>query len=1098
MGMSAGRVAAVLAVILAVGVSHAAMRGLPGPATSPVPVVAPVRAPSSDQTYPVRVTWAGVGQLRSFTVTNVALLGLYEPPLDWTGYDGTWPEDVTNWNGYCAEWPAGSRQYYSFSSAVWVGGIVPKNVAGQTVRVPIVATGSYQPDLTPVSPLWASNQFGAPATAGEGKMLFAQPGEEAAPYQLRWGDPADFSGYLYYPQTDTASINPRRRAAFGSSTYDLQPTDFVSEMDTYCMLGDYVPEEQGYFLYPSYGYDVEPLGVRMEQRTYSWSYGPAANYIFINYKITNMNPFPIDSVYVGYFMDNDIGAGDLNVMGVGPNDDLIGFDRSLNLGYTYDSNFNEPGWSSTAGYIGIVLCETPQNPGASAPLGLTAFSTWTREGPEQEVDNEDRDNLKYAQLRGTGIPDDPDERVFETFEEPQDVRHLSGSGPYLRFQPGETISLTMAVVMGQSLDDLKDNTRRAIQQYEMGYLGTAPPPSPRLTVTPGDRKVSLSWDNSPERARDLITGEEDFEGYRVYRSRTGVEGTWQLLADYDVMGSVTSKSVSVSYARGGSELRFGFAGFWGAGRDTVAFVGNDYALEFHSDSTFTVFNTDQQSLYRYSPTARDIFTGDFCVVDATSEAVVYPAPDPGNPFLGRWVDGARIYIDGFYVRIQSGVPNPADPAGTLYVPAPGDLFTIAAFDWREVGEQTGLYYSYVDEGLINGLTYYYSVTSYDRGSPPQGIDPLESSISQAKTRAVPHSRPADRMDPDAQWSRVAGSIGTGEFFVSVAQPAAVTGRTYRVELTGETGTQSWQAIVRDVDRNETVSDSLRVLTWDYTDTSQVRQIRVPEDLADTPLADGLLIALKAPTRIRVDEVGWNTGSTTTWVPTASNWNQYLAQLEPYTYRMTFPPGGGLDVAGNPVPWHMENVTLGVPAKTHLFHGAGGDPNAWDSSDYVFILKQGAESYSPTQAVVRFSMNMTDNSHPASAGDTLTIATIRPFYAGDAFEIRTVSRLTPRQEYDLSQIRVVPNPYYLRAAWDTNQYNRWVNFEHLPSRCTIRIFTTAGLLIRELDHEATADDGSARWDLLTAEQMHCTSGLYVYQVEDKSTGKTAVGKFAVVR
>ncbi|MBN1425369.1 hypothetical protein JXA88_12515 [Candidatus Fermentibacteria bacterium] len=1087
-----------VALALVVSPSEGALRVPQKPGLYPAPASAPSLAPMSDQTYPVRVTWAGVGQLRAFTITNVALLGLYEPAIGWEGYDGTWPADVTNWNAYCCEWPAGSRQFYNFSSGIWVGGVKPKIVAGDTVRVPIVATGSYHPDLTPVSPLWASNQWGAPNTPGEGQFLFVQPGEEGSPNQIQWGNPADFSGYLYFPQTEAASINARRRVAFGDTIYDVKPTDFVSQMDTYCMLGDYVPEDQGYFVYPSYGYDVEPLGVRMEQRTYSWSYGPSANYIFVSYNITNMNDFAIDSVYVGFFMDNDVGPGDLEAVGVGPNDDLVGFDRSLNLGYTFDSNFSEPGWATSAGYIGIVLVETPRNPGDPAPLGLTAFSTWTREGVEQDVDLTDQDALKYAQLRGWGIPGDPDERIFETFEEPQDVRHLSASGPYLHMEPGETISLTMAIVMGQSLDDLKENTRRAIQQFEMGYLGTAPPPAPRLTVTPGDRRVFLSWDNSPESTQDLITGEEDFEGYRIYRSRTGVEGAWQLLADYDVAGSLTEKSVAVSYARGGGDLNFGFAGFWGTGRDSVAFVGNDYALEFQSDSTFTVFNTDQQSLYRYNPEARDIFTGDFCVVDADNDAIVYPAPEPGNPFLGQWVDGARIYIDGFYVFIQSGQFDPADPVGTIYTPAAGDLFTIATFGWQEVGNQTGLYYSYTDEDLTNGLTYWYAVTSYDRGSPVQGIDPLESSIAQSKERVVPHSRPVDRMDPDAQWTRLSPSLGNGELYVGVAQPAEVTGHAYRLELTGEEGAQSWQAQLRDVDAGRVVSTLIRVLAWDFTDTSQTRQIRLPDDAADASLADGLLIVLKAPSRIRVDEVSWTDGSTTTWVPTALNWNQYIDRLEPYSYRMTFPEGGGLDVAGNPVPWHMENVTLGVPARTHLFHGAGGDPDTWDSSDYVFILKQSAESFSATQAVIRFSMNMEDSTHAAGVGDTLNITTMRPFYAGDAFEIQTVSSQTPRQDYDLSQVRVVPNPYYLRAAWDTNQYNRWINFEHLPSRCTIRIFTAAGLLVRELQHQATADDWSARWDLLTSEQMHCTSGLYVYQVEDRSTGKTAVGKFAIVR
>ncbi len=1046
-------------------------------------------SPDTDPTFPVRVTWAGVGQLRAFTVDNVALLGLYEPTADWPGYDGTWPEGVTNWNGFCGEWPAGSKQYYMFSTGIWVGGRVPAVVAGDTAYHHIVATGSYDPDFTPVSPLWATNQYIAPAE--EGRLLFVQPGEEWAPGsgKLRWGDATDFSGYLYYPQTDTASINPRRRAAFGTNDHDLTSTDFVSQMDTYCMMGDYVPEETGYFLYPSYGYNTQPMGVRLEQRTYSWAYGPAAHYIFVSYKITNMNDFPIDSVYVGYFMDNDVGPGDLDVPGVGPNDDLIGFDRQLNLGYTYDSNFNEPGWATAAGYIGVVFCESP--------MGLTAFSTWTRDGPEGDVDYPDRDDLKYAQLRGAGIPADPDPRIFETFEEPQDVRHLSSSGPILSWNPGETLTLTFAVVMGQSLDDLKSNAERAIQQFEMGYLGTAPPPSPGFVATPQDRSVYLTWDNSPESVEDLITGEKDFEGYRIYRSRTGVEGTWELLADYDVMGSQTAKAVTVSYARGGSELQFGFAGFWGTGQDTVAFVGNDYSIEFYSDTTFTVFNTDQQSLYEYSTNARDVFTGDFCVVDAEDDEVVYPAPDPGNPFLGQWVDGARIYIDGFYVQISSGEPNPADPPGTFYTPQASDLFTVQTFHWAEVGDQTGLHYSYLDEDLINGLAYYYAVTSYDRGSPAQGIEPLESSVAQVRVRVVPHSRAADKEDPSVSIGSFSG-LGTGDIYAELAQPADVTGHTYRLDLLGGGGEEeAWWWVLSDLDEGAVVSDTVPILRWDFTDTSQTRTIQYPEDLADQALLDGLLLALKAPKRVSVDEVEWSRGSQVTWVPTSGNWDQFVDRLEPYDYAMTFPPEGGTDVEGNPIPWEMLNLTLGEGANSYLRHGAGGDPDAWDSRDWVFILRQEAEAFNMTDVVIQFKMDMTDTTVPAGSSDTLYIRTIRPFYVGDTYEIQTSNYLATKSTYDLEDVNVVPNPYYLRAMWDTNEYNRWVYFTHLPSECTIRIFTLSGLLIRTLEHTAETDEGTERWDLLTDEEAHCTSGLYVYQVEDER-GKTKVGKFAIVR
>jgi hypothetical protein len=979
---------------------------------------------------------------------------------------------------------------------MWIGGLVPTAVGADTVPIPIVATGSYDPDFQPVSPLWASDQYQEPAE--DGIAYFVQPGEDPQPGQVQWGNPDDFRDYAYFAATDTATINPRRRAAFGTSEYNLEPTDFVSQMDTYCMMGDYVPDH-GRFLHPSDGYDVDPMGIRLEQRTYSWSYGPAANYIFVNYKITNMNEFAIDSLYIGYFMDNDVGPGDLEVEGVGPNDDLIGFDTGLNLGYTFDSNFNEPGWATSAGYIGVVFCETPTNPGSNRPLGLTAFSTWDREGPEGGVDDDNQDALKYAELRGTNVPNDPDNRIFETFEEPQDVRHLSCSGPYLRFLPGETVEVTLAVVMAQSLDELQRHTQMAIQQFEMGYLGTAPPPPPRFVVTPQDRRVYLSWDRSSESNVDLITGVADFEGYRVYRSRTGVEGTWQLLADYDVMGSHTPKAVNVSYRRGGGELNFGFDSFWGSGGDSVAFVANDYSLEFQTDSTFTVFNNDQLNLYEYNVLARDVITGDFCVVDQNDEDHVYEQPDPSNPFLGLWRSGAKIYIDGFYVTISEGEPDAQDPAGTVYVPSAGDLFVIETFDWREVGEQTGLHWSYLDEGLINGMTYYYAVTAYDRGSPIHGIDPLESSIAQVRVAVEPGAHAVDKEDPSAVWTRLEPALGTGDFYVSVAQPADLTGHQYEVACVSRNSEEeAWSWVIQDLDEGTVVSDTMPILVWDFDDPNQVRTVQYPDDLPDQYPIHGMIIGMKAPIRVRVEtgRIGWNTGSTCSWVAFSNNWNQYSDNLEPYDYVVTFPAEGGVDVDGNPVPFHIVNTTLDVPAKTYLWQT--GEPHPWDSRDQIFILTQDSETFNSRDAVIRFSMNMDDNTRPAGPSDTLSIMTLRPFYPGDKFEVETGQMLALLSSYSLDQIRVVPNPYYLRAVWDVNQYNRWVNFTHLPSDCTIRIFTAAGLLIRTLRHVTDSDDGTERWDLLTQERMHCTSGLYIYQVEDNATGNTVVGKFAIVR
>ena len=54
--------------------------------------------------------------------------------------------------------------------------------------------------------------------------------------------------------------------------------------------------------------------------------------------------------------------------------------------------------------------------------------------------------------------------------------------------------------------------------YNANYQFAEPPPMPTVTADAGDGFVRLSWDDIAERGRDPVTGENDFEGYRIYRA----------------------------------------------------------------------------------------------------------------------------------------------------------------------------------------------------------------------------------------------------------------------------------------------------------------------------------------------------------------------------------------------------------------------------------------------------------------------------------------------------------------------------------------------------------------------------------------------------
>ncbi|GBD93898.1 hypothetical protein BMS3Abin05_01493 [bacterium BMS3Abin05] len=70
------------------------------------------------------------------------------------------------------------------------------------------------------------------------------------------------------------------------------------------------------------------------------------------------------------------------------------------------------------------------------------------------------------------------------------------------------------------------------------------------------------------------------------------------------------------------------------------------------------------------------------------------------------------------------------------------------------------------------------------------------------------------------------------------------------------------------------------------------------------------------------------------------------------------------------------------------------------------------------------------------------------------------------------------------------------FTHLPSECTIKIYTVTGELVRKLDHK-DLDSGQEFWDLRNESNMDVSYGLYLYVVTTPN-GKEKGGKFAIVR
>ncbi|MFO7447452.1 MAG: hypothetical protein R6W90_13865 [Ignavibacteriaceae bacterium] len=98
--------------------------------------------------------------------------------------------------------------------------------------------------------------------------------------------------------------------------------------------------------------------------------------------------------------------------------------------------------------------------------------------------------------------------------------------------------------------------------------------------------------------------------------------------------------------------------------------------------------------------------------------------------------------------------------------------------------------------------------------------------------------------------------------------------------------------------------------------------------------------------------------------------------------------------------------------------------------------------------------------------------------------------------DLSQVRVVPNPYIVASGYEVGS-DKIVQFTKLPASATIKIYNSAGELIRTIEHNGGGSlaPSIATWDLKNEDRQLVAPGLYFFYL-DSPIGSTQ-GKFVII-
>lgn len=108
---------------------------------------------------------------------------------------------------------------------------------------------------------------------------------------------------------------------------------------------------------------------------------------------------------------------------------------------------------------------------------------------------------------------------------------------------------------------------------------------------------------------------------------------------------------------------------------------------------------------------------------------------------------------------------------------------------------------------------------------------------------------------------------------------------------------------------------------------------------------------------------------------------------------------------------------------------------------------------------------------------------------------------------LRLIKVVPNPFVIFSAYQSNVTSSRLLFTNVPSRGTLRIYTVAGQMVQQITWEPADLQGAGDlfWDLKTREGIDIASGLYLWVLTAPSNPNNpgsaplrARGKFVVIR
>ncbi len=455
------------------------------------------------------------------------------------------------------EYPAGSGIEHIFDGGLWVGGLVNGEVAVSTGAVD--AARGY-------STGGAGFEFTSKIPISERSALFNNP----------FFDPQAISHQDFY-----------------STFYDTSL--FVNTTSSRIRINNH----------------NTPLGLKVDFSALNWNFSFANFFVILNFQIQNISSSPIDSVFVGYWMDGVVRNVNITPPGGSAffNKGGNNYIDSLDLAYEFDAAGDVGFTDSYVGlkYLGGELNgNCPENPSFDVH-----YNTWQFQNTSDPLYFFPTSDIqKYNKMTG-GLNQLPDwELISNSLNAPNNRSTLISAGPFKRLEPGETIEVAFAIICaGRVLDGLPASVNSAAQRANLiqnagwsqtAYLGEdanancvldegedrdgnqritrfilpTPPDPPHMKVIAGDHRIDVYWSDNAELSVDPISKEQDFEGFRLYKTAVGfdVQNTANLARDLKLIGGWDIPANGIDFDNGFEDIRLA---------SPVTFEGDSIRYHYH-------------------------------------------------------------------------------------------------------------------------------------------------------------------------------------------------------------------------------------------------------------------------------------------------------------------------------------------------------------------------------------------------------------------------------------------------------------------------------------------------------------------------------------